>query len=54
MNYTYSPLWVYLPPVLQLEQTNKGQQGPLAPGNSLLMDIVAAEWLPIHILNPLS
>lgn len=28
--------------------------GSFASGNSLLMDIVAAELLPIHILNPFS
>lgn len=54
MNYTYSPFWDYLLPVFQFEQKNKGQQGTFAPGKSLLMDIVAAELLPIHILNPLS
>lgn len=54
-------LWYYkLPfsPLLSLnipgKTENKGQQGPFALGNSLLMAIVAAELLPIHILNPLS
>lgn len=51
MNSLFSP-----PPPLNLPvgRENKGQQKPLPQGNCLLMDIVAAESLPIHILNPLS
>lgn len=54
MNFINSLFLPHLPSIFQKEQENKGQQGPFASGNSLLMDIVAAELLPIHILNPFS